>query len=177
MKLEYLYRDQRIDIQAESDGDGWLVRLPDGSEHRIQVVGRPDGLFEIVERLEVTQVSQSSLTANRIFRIAVAQTERGIEVGYQGDVFVFSPVSTRTKSKSDAASSGALTAPMVGVVADVLVAEGEHVEAYQPLAVVEAMKVMATLEAPFAGVVVKVHVQKGDRVGHGASIVDVKQVL
>jgi biotin carboxyl carrier protein len=61
---------------------------------------------------------------------------------------------------------------MVGVVADVLVREGQAVDAYQPLVVVEAMKVMATVEAPFAGTVKAVHVRKNQRVVYGEPVVE-----
>jgi biotin carboxyl carrier protein len=62
---------------------------------------------------------------------------------------------------------------MVGVVADVSVAVGDRVAAYQPVAVVEAMKVLATLESPFAGVVAAVHAKKGDPIEHGAPLVEI----
>jgi biotin carboxyl carrier protein len=62
---------------------------------------------------------------------------------------------------------------MVGVVAGVSVAVGDRVAAYQPVAIVEAMKVLATLEAPFAGIVAAVHVKKGDAVEHGAPLVEI----
>lgn len=62
---------------------------------------------------------------------------------------------------------------MGGVVAEVKVTAGEAVEAYQPLAVVEAMKVLATIEAPFAGTVRAVHIGRGDRVEHGQILVEI----
>jgi pyruvate carboxylase subunit B len=65
---------------------------------------------------------------------------------------------------------------MTGSVADVLVKEGDSVQAYQPMAVVEAMKVLATLEAPIAGEVARIHVSKGDRVDHGALLIEIRQI-
>ena len=65
---------------------------------------------------------------------------------------------------------------MAGVLADLLVTEGEMVTANQPLAVIEAMKVMTTLEAPFAGRIRKVYVQKAQRVEHDAPVVEVVAV-
>jgi acetyl-CoA/propionyl-CoA carboxylase biotin carboxyl carrier protein len=46
----------------------------------------------------------------------------------------------------------------------VLVDAGDRVAAGQPLAVVEAMKMEHTLNAPFDGVVVTVHSRAGDQV-------------
>ncbi len=52
--------------------------------------------------------------------------------------------------------------------------DGDAVAAYQPLAIVEAMKVMATIESPFAGRIKHVYVKKGAQLKHGELIVDVE---
>ncbi|HXG24842.1 MAG TPA: biotin/lipoyl-containing protein [Chthonomonadales bacterium] len=112
-------------------------------------------------------------SATRIFHVPCARTERGIELSWGGRTYVFQPTTVDSTGATRRTHSGSLTAPMVGVVVEVMVEEGQRVEAYQPLAIVEAMKVMATVEAPFAGRVTKVHVRKGERVAHGAPVVDV----
>ena len=65
-----------------------------------------------------------------------------------------------------------LTAPMPGTVIRVLAAEGDRVEARQPLVVLEAMKMETPLASPFDAVVRAVHVEEGDRVAGGALLVD-----
>lgn len=150
-----------IILHVEPDGDGWRVRLPDGTEHRIAARRLPGDVWEISE-------------GPRTFRVPFARTERGIELSLEGEAFAFVPGTARQGGAGRTRrASGALTAPMAGVVADVLVAEGEAVEAYQPLVVIEAMKVFATIEAPFAGTVKAVHVQKLQPVEHGATVVEV----
>lgn len=163
MQLTYLYNDEPITLQAEPEGDGWRVRLPDGSEHGITARRLPGG---------VLQIDQPS----RSFRVSVARTERGLELAQEGAAYVFTtadPGEDSGKTREKRKASGSLTAPMPGVVVDLLVTAGQSVEAYQPLAVVEAMKVMATLEAPFAGTVVQIHVTKGQQVKHGEPVVEV----
>lgn len=174
MKLTYQFQDLQIEIQAERDGEGWHIRLPDGSEHRIHIVRHADSTLEIHESPDSAHNPQSSSQVDRIYRIPCGRTERGIEIAYKGEVFVFPSSSSPSRRRRSTIASGTLTAPMVGVVADLLVKEGEAVTAYQPLAVVEAMKVMASLEAPFAGIVEKVYVQKGARVSHGEPILALK---
>ncbi len=63
-----------------------------------------------------------------------------------------------------------MTAPTGGVVADVLVAKGQPVEAFEQIAVIEAMKVMTPVEAPRAGVVAKLFVTRGQRIEQGAEV-------
>ena len=65
-----------------------------------------------------------------------------------------------------------LTAPMPGTVIRVLAAAGDHVEARQPLLVLEAMKMETPLASPFDAVVRAVHVEEGDRVAGGALLVE-----
>jgi biotin carboxyl carrier protein len=96
-------------------------------------------------------------------------------LSYSGQTYRFSPVEGRKSGSQSAKASGLLRAPMVGVVAEILVMEGQEVMAYQPLAVLEAMKVMTTLEAPFAGTVRKIYAQQAQRVEHDAPIIEVAE--
>lgn len=57
-----------------------------------------------------------------------------------------------------------MSAPMPGLVLSVLISDGEHVEAGQPLLVLEAMKMENELRAENSATVRKVHVQAGDAV-------------
>ncbi len=68
----------------------------------------------------------------------------------------------------------ALTAPMPGTVIRVAVAEGDRVEARQPLVVLEAMKMETPVVAPYEAVVRAIHVAEGDRVAGGAVLVELE---
>jgi acetyl/propionyl-CoA carboxylase alpha subunit len=65
-----------------------------------------------------------------------------------------------------------LTAPMPGTVIRVVVAEGDRVEARQPLVVLEAMKMETPVVAPYEAVVRAIHVAEGDRVAGGTLLVE-----
>ncbi len=159
MLLRFLHNGEPLSLSSEAEGEGWRVRLPDGSERRIRARLLEGGMLEITE-------------GARTFRVPFARGEQGLELSWMGQTYRFEPEEGRAASRKGVAASGMLAAPMVGVVADVLVRDGQEVEAYQPLVVVEAMKVLATLEAPFAGTV-RLHVAKGDRVQHGATLAEV----
>jgi len=188
MRLTFQHETGPVVLHVEPDGDGWRVRLPDGSEHRLTARRLPGDLIQVTEHLIPDADNRQPTTddlapdtqhptpnaAYRVFRVPFARTERGIEFSYAGQTFVFLPEDAARRARGRSGRvSGALTAPMVGVIADVLVQEGQRVEAYQPLVVVEAMKVMSTVEAPFAGTVARVYVQKDQRVAHGAPVVDI----
>ncbi|NDY90237.1 acetyl/propionyl/methylcrotonyl-CoA carboxylase subunit alpha [Ideonella livida] len=69
-----------------------------------------------------------------------------------------------------ATEGGRLTAPMPGKVIALLAKAGQTVEAGQPLAVMEAMKMEHTLCAPRAGTVAELLYAVGDQVGEGAEL-------
>ncbi|MCC9645686.1 carbamoyl-phosphate synthase subunit L [Rubrivivax sp. JA1029] len=90
-----------------------------------------------------------------------------------GDVFAFAEASPwpGTDTASDASCA---RAPVAGVVAQVLVAPGDRVEAGQRLACVEAMKMEMWLEAGAAGLVRAVHAAAKDPVAAGALLVELE---
>lgn len=74
----------------------------------------------------------------------------------------------------DAAAGGIVRAPMPGLVLDVLVEEGDEVEAEQGLLVLEAMKMENELKAPSGGVVGAVHVKNGVSVDKEALLIEIE---
>ena len=148
MSKKWLCGDQELDI--ERDPNVSTRTLPSGD-------------------IEVT-------VGEKITVVAVAHGERGeVLLGLDGHTWSFQPTPTKGSRTAARQKSGSLSAPMAGIVRAVHVTVGQSVEAYQPLAVMEAMKVMATLEAPFAGVVIAVHAAPGDRIEHGAVLVELEK--
>ena len=159
MQLTFQYGDDIITLDINADGDGWQVRLPDGATHRITAERRSGDLLRITE-------------GDRTFTVPFARTDRGVDISFAGSAYQLTSSSTR-RSTAARKTAGTLTAPMGGMVVDVLVDDGQSVDAYAPLVIVEAMKVYATIEAPFAGMVRSVGVKKGDRVELGQQLVDI----
>ena len=77
-----------------------------------------------------------------------------------------------TYTAAPGGEANVVTAPMPGVVLQVLVAEGDPVEARQPLAVLEAMKMETPVLCPFDATVGRIRVAEGDRVVAGAVLVE-----
>jgi pyruvate carboxylase subunit B len=74
----------------------------------------------------------------------------------------------------DEAAGGVVRAPMPGLVLDVLVEEGEAVEAEQGLLVLEAMKMENELKAPSGGVVSTIHVSDGEAVDKEDLLIEIE---
>jgi biotin carboxyl carrier protein len=67
--------------------------------------------------------------------------------------------------------TGEMSAPMPGLVVDVLVKEGDKVETGQALIVLESMKMQMQMRAPIDGVVKGVYVKVGDQLEKGTLLV------
>ena len=87
-------------------------------------------------------------------------------------------VETSAKAKGSkrpkATSPGHVTTSMPGVIVDVLVAEGDTVNAGDPVLVTEAMKMETEVQAPIKGTVIKVHVSKGETVNPDEALVEIE---
>lgn len=77
----------------------------------------------------------------------------------------------RLSRRSAPVQTGALSAPMPGLVVSVLVREGETVEQGQTLVVLESMKMQMQLRAVSAGTVKSVVAHAGDQVEKGTILV------
>jgi len=75
--------------------------------------------------------------------------------------------------RKQASEPGHVTAAMPGNVVEVLVSEGQTVEAGQGVLVTEAMKMENEIQANITGVVKSVHVVKGDRVTPGEVLIEI----
>jgi len=77
-------------------------------------------------------------------------------------------------SAAEAGISGAVRAPIPGVVLELHVEVGDHVEAGDELLVLEAMKMKNVIRAPQRGVVAAIHAQLGQQVQHQAPLIDLE---
>jgi pyruvate carboxylase subunit B len=76
--------------------------------------------------------------------------------------------------RRQATAPGHVTTSMPGNIVEVLVAEGDEVEAGQPVLITEAMKMETEIQAPIAGRVTGVYVSKGDRVTPGEVLIEIQ---
>ena len=80
---------------------------------------------------------------------------------------------SETKTVASTGTGGVITAPMPGMVTQVLVAEGQAVKAGDTLVVVEVMKMETPIKATVAGTVKRLFVKKGDNIKTGDKVAEV----
>ncbi len=81
---------------------------------------------------------------------------------------------TAHQHRSTPGGSALVAAPMPGTVIRVLAVAGATVAAGTPLIVLEAMKMETPLVSPYDAVIEVVHVQEGDRVAAGETLVELR---
>ena len=69
---------------------------------------------------------------------------------------------------------GCVATAMPGTIVDVKVKAGDKVEAGDGILVIEAMKMENEIQAPISGIVISVHVKKGDSVAPDETLVEIQ---
>ncbi len=80
------------------------------------------------------------------------------------------PVAPQLSTSFDA-KSGAVKAPLPGVIASINVKEGDQVKKGDPILVLEAMKMQSEIAAPVSGKIAKIHVKERALVQEGEILI------
>jgi len=167
--------------------DGW--RLHGGARRRFDlelggvrqaviVQRRHDGAMALQIGDAQWPFAATALAAPR-HDVLLAGVRRTLAVYAEGERYaVFAPTGSALATEFDpiahggdhAGEAGRLTAPMPGKVIAFLAQPGEKVRRGQPLAVMEAMKMEHTLNAPRDGVVEALLYAAGDQVAEGGEL-------
>lgn len=156
-------RERAIDVLP--DGDGYTVTV-DGRAHRIE------GVFGREMRL---------LIDGRPVEATARREGNDIVIELLGRAYAFRPRDLRApklgrRSAAADLSRGEVHAPMPGLIVEILADVGSDVEAGQPVAVVEAMKMQNALAAPVKGRVTKISVAPGAAVEAGQLLMTIQPV-
>lgn len=169
--MEYRYRHLGSDytIQLESLPDGTITARIGDRRYSVEVQRAEGGQFTLLIDGKRTHVYAASCD--------VCQT--GLQLRYvalvdrEAQVYELERPRESAQRRASAASGGSLEAQMPGQVRQVLVSEGDKVEAGQALLILEAMKMEIRVSAPSAGTVAKLLVREGETVERGQPLAEV----
>lgn len=149
MSLELLIDDHAFEIDLEALEDGVWEVIVDGEPFEVHVdPGETPGA-------STSTVGERAYEIQRDGRVLYVDGERA-------DVAVQHLAQARIGAGQ--AAGGEITPPMPGRIVEILVEEGQTVEAGQGLVVLEAMKMQNEITAPGASTIVEVRVAEGDAV-------------
>lgn len=143
------------------DGDIQTVSITDGDGHFEIVTGAERFILNLVSIDE----SECVYVENRVretMRFAIAGNILYLDDGTGH--FILEDVTYQPAKTAGGAGNGQVKAAMDGAIVDVLVREGDTVEAGQTLVVLEAMKMEHALKAGFSGTVTAVSCEVGQQV-------------
>ncbi|QXQ04754.1 acetyl/propionyl/methylcrotonyl-CoA carboxylase subunit alpha [Sphingosinicellaceae bacterium] len=183
-------RAQLIDGQLDGSGavfgTDWIVQL-EGTDHAVNVEDAGDGFALTIDgeehRLSTSWRVGEPLFTARLDRRTIAVAVDGLAVGYRlttaGASHVVRVLSPRAATlakymiaKVAPDMSRYLLCPMPGLIVKLDVVAGDKVEAGQPLATVEAMKMENILRAEKSGVIKEVRAKAGDSLAVDAVILE-----
>ena len=146
-ELEVTVDGKRLDISYEEvDSLGQVAVLCDGKSYGISIEGNASAVTAVI--------------AGHLYAVELEdERERAAHAA------------ARAATKG----GGVVKSVMPGIVVQLLVQPGQHVEKGQPLLVLEAMKMQNEIAAPSDGTVSAVHVTEKQAVGTGQKLVTLKE--
>ena len=162
LKLKRIGGSSEREIEILDISDSRITARIDGEETSAQIERLPDGSA----MLELEQ---------RRYRIAGAKRVKSIAVAAGAMSAEYQIVEARRGSRKGGLSSMSVDAPMPGMILKILVSEGSLVSANDPLIVLEAMKTETTLGAESAALIKRICVAVGERVDHGATLIELAE--
>jgi biotin carboxyl carrier protein len=146
-----------VDVQREASG-----------RFKVEVDGRPLHLEARLYAPSTLHISTGDVST--VARVVRVSGEFHVAIG--GETYRLVPESAAPAATAAALASPQIVAPMPGKVLQVLVKEGQKVEAGDDLLTLEAMKMENRMTAEARGVVRKIHVTEGQTVDGGAVLVE-----
>jgi len=129
-----------------------------------------DGTHKIVSISRISPQHLSIILDGKSYNVEVERFKEKYQVVTRGEVYEFSVTDERevvTTAKAQASGRLIVTAPMPGLVVDLMCKAGEQVEADTGVLVLEAMKMQNEIKAPVSGVISEIPVETGASVNSG----------
>ena len=143
------------------DGKPTAVSLTDHDGHFTATVGEENFDLTLVH-CSATECVYIENGVRETMRFAVAGNTLYLDDG--SGHFIIEDVTYQPAAAASGAGSGQVKASMDGAIVDVLVSEGDTVEAGQTLVVLEAMKMEHALKAGISGTVTAINCEPGQQV-------------
>ena len=172
--LTYAMFPDQARIYLEQRRDGNLQPEPLEPLPTDKVAGSVSTHFKITVHgesydIQLTGANPVSENQRRFY-----MTVDGIPEEIQLDSEDISHQAGRSRSRDSVTREGHVTTSMPGNIVEVLVKEGDEVQAGDPVLIIEAMKMETEIKAIVSGKVKGVFITKGDRVVPGEVLIDIE---
>ena len=132
-----------------------------------------DGNKKVVSISWISPAHLSILLDGKSYNVEVERFGKKYQVTTRGEIYEFAVTDERevvTTEKLQAGGRLVVTAPMPGLVVEIMCSDGEQVEAGQGILVLEAMKMQNEITAPASGIITGIPVESGASVNLGDNL-------
>jgi biotin carboxyl carrier protein len=165
--LHVVHDNKSVELRLIHE-DGPFIVLeqiqPDGSRRIIRTAGHADG---------DPSFGDSGPSSGQAPSASSGQARRQIWV--DGRTFTYHRVRPQTRSTTGP-DTGSLSASIPAVVAEVLVSVGETVAAGDKLILLESMKMVIPIQAPYDGAVTKINCTAGESVQASVPLIEIEEI-
>ncbi len=159
---------EQVDVSITGKGEQAIVKVAEGTSG--DQLSRPALLRHHGEHRITSTIAGITRTISALVSLGAGGTSADrVALSVDGAMFEFSTVRAINAGADEASSDPRLESPMPGTVVLVHAENGTHVEAGDPVIVVEAMKMEHVLRATVAGTV-SLQASVGDQVARGATL-------
>ena len=168
MKYVVSWQDRTWEVEVTGSLPEYCVRI-DGKEYPVDVhtLGDPSMLSVLLNHTSFLTHVIPAASSRGHWEVSIGGKFARIEV--------LDELSSMAKHMRAEQNGGSyvLLAPMPGLIVDIKVQTGDHVEVGTPLIVMEAMKMQNELTSETAGIVQEIHASKQDAVESGAKLLEI----
>jgi pyruvate carboxylase len=165
MKFKVNINQQEAEIEVVRQGEELHVTLPDGRTADLRLVYQ-DGSYLVLEHADANGRRQLIRTAGYL-----DGDKR--QVWIDGRTYTYTHVRQRATAETPQDSS--LSATIPAIVSQILVNVGDHVQAGDKLILLESMKMVIPIQAPYAGVVTAVKCEAGQSIQAGVPLIELEE--
>ena len=169
MRFKVLLNDELKDIEVIREGDRLRISY-DGRDHSARLI-YTEGAHYVLEVEE--RVDDNFISRKRI-RAAGYRDGDNRQLWANGRLVNYSLVREGRTVIADA-KAASLSASIPAVVSEVLVEIGQEVESGSKLILLESMKMILPIQAPYDGVVKAINCSAGDSIQPGYQLIDLEQ--
>ncbi|GAB4144395.1 MAG: hypothetical protein Fur0021_00940 [Candidatus Promineifilaceae bacterium] len=167
MKLKIQLNDTEEIVEVTRKGDQMFVTRS-GETTAVRLLAR-DGAAFLLERM-----AADGELAGRIRAAGTALDRTRRQLWVNGQLFTYERIPERAEATAPSGDAS-LAAGIPAVVSQVLVEVGSRVNAGDKLILLESMKMVIPIEAPYAGVVTAINCRAGEAVQPGNPLVALEQ--
>lgn len=166
VRFKVLLDQREVEIEVVRQGDRLRVSY-DGQSHEARVIHR-DGAHFV---LEVEEQGNDGFLRRKSIRAAGHRDGDNRQLWVNGHFVTYRRLRERGHEHTGE-ESASLAASIPAVVSEILVNAGDSVKAGDKLVLLESMKMILPIQAPYDGTVTAVHCEPGESVQPGVQLVE-----